>query len=43
MARDPWHYPRTDLADQYLKTLDICSGLQSKTACSQSMGFFSSH
>lgn len=23
MTRDPWHYPRTDLADQYLKTLDI--------------------
>jgi hypothetical protein len=23
MARDPWHYPRTNLADQYLKTLDI--------------------
>ena len=20
---DPWHYPRTNLADQYLKTLDI--------------------
>jgi len=23
MTRDPWHYPRTDLADQYLKTLEI--------------------
>jgi hypothetical protein len=21
MAKDPWHYPRTALADQYLKTL----------------------
>ncbi|WP_425648238.1 hypothetical protein HF292_010020 [Acidithiobacillus ferruginosus] len=23
MAKDPWHYPRTALADQYLKTLAI--------------------
>ena len=23
MAKDPWHYPRTALADQYLKTLGI--------------------